>query len=103
LQLIVKKSSYNNLFRTSLLFQQFELELVTKNPRQIYSSGLGRPEKIVVRYMRKRNSHAVSSGRSMPAAGCPHNIQPPALAEGDGPIGKYRQWVRQFYLPNNTN
>lgn len=24
-------------------------------------------------------------------------IQPPVLAEGDGPIGKYRQWVRQFY------
>jgi len=25
-------------------------------------------------------------------------IQPPALAEGDGPIGKYRQWARQFYV-----
>jgi hypothetical protein len=24
-------------------------------------------------------------------------IQPPALAEGDGPIGKYRLWARQFY------
>lgn len=24
-------------------------------------------------------------------------IQPPALAEGDGPIGKYRTWARQFY------
>ena len=24
-------------------------------------------------------------------------IQPPALAAGDGPIGKYRTWVRQFY------
>ncbi len=24
-------------------------------------------------------------------------IQPPALAEGDGPIGKFRQWARQFY------
>ena len=21
----------------------------------------------------------------------------PALAKGDGPIGKYRQWARQFY------
>ena len=21
----------------------------------------------------------------------------PALAEGDGPIGRYRQWARQFY------
>jgi len=24
-------------------------------------------------------------------------INPPALAEGDGPIGKYRIWARQFY------
>lgn len=24
-------------------------------------------------------------------------ISPPALAEGDGPVGKYRQWARQFY------
>jgi hypothetical protein len=24
-------------------------------------------------------------------------IQPPALAEGDGPVGKYRSWARQFY------
>jgi nitrite reductase/ring-hydroxylating ferredoxin subunit len=24
-------------------------------------------------------------------------IQPPALAAGDGPIGKYRTWARQFY------
>jgi nitrite reductase/ring-hydroxylating ferredoxin subunit len=24
-------------------------------------------------------------------------VQPPALAEGDGPLGRYRQWTRQFY------
>ena len=24
-------------------------------------------------------------------------VSPPALAQGDGPIGKYRQWARQFY------
>jgi nitrite reductase/ring-hydroxylating ferredoxin subunit len=24
-------------------------------------------------------------------------VHPPALAEGDGPIGKYRVWTRQFY------
>ncbi len=24
-------------------------------------------------------------------------VHPPALAEGDGPIGKYRVWARQFY------
>jgi nitrite reductase/ring-hydroxylating ferredoxin subunit len=26
-------------------------------------------------------------------------ISPPALARGDGPIGKYRVWARQFYAP----
>jgi hypothetical protein len=24
-------------------------------------------------------------------------VQPPALAEGDGPVGPYRRWCRQFY------
>jgi nitrite reductase/ring-hydroxylating ferredoxin subunit len=24
-------------------------------------------------------------------------IEPPALARGDGPVGRYRQWARQFY------
>jgi hypothetical protein len=24
-------------------------------------------------------------------------IAPPALAKGDGPVGKYRQWAKQFY------
>ncbi len=24
-------------------------------------------------------------------------LSPPALAEGDGPVGRYRQWARQFY------
>lgn len=24
-------------------------------------------------------------------------VQPPILAEGDGPVGRYRQWVKQFY------
>ena len=24
-------------------------------------------------------------------------IDPPGLAEGDGPIGRYRRWCRQFY------
>jgi len=27
--------------------------------------------------------------------------QPPALAKGDGPIGRYRQWAKQFYSPSN--
>ena len=25
-------------------------------------------------------------------------VQPPALGEGDGPIGKYRSWAKQFYV-----
>ncbi|MES2134503.1 MAG: Rieske 2Fe-2S domain-containing protein [Bacteroidota bacterium] len=28
-------------------------------------------------------------------------IENPALAKGDGPIGKYRQWARQFYVGLN--
>jgi len=24
-------------------------------------------------------------------------VDPPALAKGDGPIGKFRQWAKQFY------
>jgi nitrite reductase/ring-hydroxylating ferredoxin subunit len=27
-------------------------------------------------------------------------VQPPALAEGDGPVGRFRQWARQFYYPD---
>jgi cholesterol 7-desaturase len=26
-------------------------------------------------------------------------VDPPALARGDGPVGRYRQWARQFYPP----
>ena len=26
-----------------------------------------------------------------------HYVDPPGLAEGDGPIGRYRRWARQFY------
>jgi len=24
-------------------------------------------------------------------------VHPPRLAEGDGPVGRYRTWTRQFY------
>jgi hypothetical protein len=30
-------------------------------------------------------------------------ISQPALAEGDGPIGKYRQWARQFYAAGDES
>ena len=26
-------------------------------------------------------------------------FSPPILAEGDGPVGRYRHWVKQFYCP----
>ncbi|HEX6289169.1 MAG TPA: cytochrome P450 [Herpetosiphonaceae bacterium] len=38
---------------TLLLFQQFDLELVTKNPRTQFGMGAGRPEPTIVRYRRK--------------------------------------------------
>ncbi len=28
-------------------------------------------------------------------------VSPPALAQGDGPIGRYRSWARQFYKPTS--
>ncbi len=30
-------------------------------------------------------------------------INSPALAKGDGPVGKYRQWARQFYYDKQEN
>ncbi|GLV53265.1 hypothetical protein KDH_01200 [Dictyobacter sp. S3.2.2.5] len=38
---------------TALLFQQFDLELITKEPRVDYSLGAARPEKTYIRYRRK--------------------------------------------------
>jgi len=29
-------------------------------------------------------------------------VHPPALAEGDGPIGKYRSWAKQFYVGDGS-
>lgn len=29
-------------------------------------------------------------------------IAPPALAKGDGPVGRYRQWAKQFYQQQHT-
>ncbi|HEY0605917.1 MAG TPA: cytochrome P450 [Herpetosiphonaceae bacterium] len=43
---------------TLMLFQQFDLELVTKNPQTNYGLGAGRPEATIVRYRRK---HAVEA------------------------------------------
>jgi sterol 14-demethylase len=38
---------------TALLFQQFDLELLTPNPRPVYGMGATRPEPTIVRYRRK--------------------------------------------------
>ena len=27
-------------------------------------------------------------------------ISPPMLCDGDGPVGKFRKWSKQFYPPN---
>lgn len=59
---------------TSLLLQQFDLELVTKNPQIDHSMGAGRPEKTIIRYRRK--TPGVASHVGQPAAtgegACPH-------------------------------
>jgi sterol 14-demethylase len=39
---------------TLLLLQQFDLELVTKNPQTHYGLGAGRPEPTIIRYRRKQ-------------------------------------------------
>jgi hypothetical protein len=36
------------------LLQQFDLELVTKNPQTHYGLGAGRPEPTIIRYRRKQ-------------------------------------------------
>ncbi len=43
---------------TSLLFQQFDLELITKNPQVEYGMGAARPTKTIIRYTRKTNRGA---------------------------------------------
>ena len=56
---------------TALLFQQFDLELVTKNPQVDRSMGASRPEKTLLRYTRKKHlssDHAPTDN----AAQCPH-------------------------------
>lgn len=37
------------------------------------------------------------SGQDFPIWENKRFIHPPALAEGDGPVGRFRQWARQFY------
>jgi len=38
---------------TAMVFQQLEMDLVTKNPGTHYGLGAGRPEKTLIRYRKK--------------------------------------------------
>lgn len=55
---------------TSLLFQQFDLELLTKNPQATRDLGASRPDKTIVRYRRKLNSPNPSKQQTA-ATSCP--------------------------------
>jgi nitrite reductase/ring-hydroxylating ferredoxin subunit len=43
------------------------------------------------------NGFVNDAGQDFPIWENKRYTQPPALAKGDGPIGKYRQWAKQFY------
>jgi sterol 14-demethylase len=59
---------------TSLLFQQFDLELVTPDPHAVYNLGASRPEKTIIRYRRKLKSAEHSSAQQNAAIeGCPYH------------------------------
>lgn len=57
---------------TALLLQQFDLELVTRDPQINHSMGANRPEKTIVRYRRKAQSHIASLNTDVETAACPH-------------------------------
>ena len=59
---------------TALLCQQFDLELVTKEPGIERGLGANRPAQTIVRYRRKPQSDLVSLATedAIAAAGCPH-------------------------------
>lgn len=57
---------------TSLLLQQFDLDLVTKNPQINHTMGANRPEKTIVRYRRKAQSNFTSVITASDALACPH-------------------------------
>ncbi|MEZ4668687.1 MAG: cytochrome P450 [Anaerolineae bacterium] len=64
---------------TSLLMQQFELELANPNPVTTYSIGASRPEKAIIRYKRKANLEVIPAEvvAQAVAAGCPHFTKAP--------------------------
>jgi len=66
-----------------LLLQQFELELITENPVQIFGKGLAHPATTIVKYRRKDPSQVIPQEvqEEAAAAGCPHFQQ---RENGDG-------------------
>lgn len=44
-------------------------------------------------------SYAADVAQDVPFWASKVHVSRPALAEGDGPVGRYRSWVRQFYPP----
>lgn len=58
---------------TSLLFQQFDVELVTPQVETSYSEGASRPKKAIIRYKRKPQTEVSREVMEQAAAaGCPH-------------------------------
>ncbi len=58
---------------TALLFQQFDVELLTKNPGTTHSMGAARPEKTYLRYRRKTKRLASESEDTEATPGCPYH------------------------------
>lgn len=76
---------------TSLLFQQFDLELVTKNPGVTRGMGASRPEKTLISYRRKPQDVRVEGQPQNGAETCPHlhmlQAECPAIEVEDVPDG----------------
>jgi sterol 14alpha-demethylase len=58
----------------ALLFQQFDMELITKNPRVVQGMGVCPPEKTLVRYTRKKRTEAPQLEEALvtQVTGCPY-------------------------------
>lgn len=63
----------------ALLLQQFDLELLTKNPQPTHDLGATRPSKTIVRYRRKRAPALSGVSQQAAAMGCPYHA---ARSEG---------------------
>ena len=58
---------------TALLYQQFDVELVTQDTHVYYGMGAGRPSETIIRYKRRPLPTAVANGAGAQAEGdCPH-------------------------------